>query len=978
MSKLSVSWFYVALLVLLSFLMSLLLFCCRRDAHQSSLKDTNLSAAENTAEQFSEHTAQNLDATKSDMETCGELTGEHSVGSPSSPKGWVIGPLFQSFKSKMASFTEIVMTPVKLFRANSPPPSMGHPDISKEGELPATRPCDAEHSELSDMFGPEDQHESGNQDAKADQSRLSDVEGAQNAQTVAIKYSKKLSFDVESSTQSSGQEEECKMTQEEKHMSDPVPSPHSPRIDSEEAPESMQPVFGSSVNESASHEPKLRPTNRQEESKVKGAAQHKPLPRKYAGHRKKVPSKSFTPELMNEEHDSALIDVQLSHINAVRKNKRDSSDIDNNSDSPPPVGADGSEMESCHLVRQSLRRSLNDGADGRILRPTLDAQQLECHLHPEMYSATGLGRTERELKSDCDSQDSARRKRLTADVQSKNPKKQVLLNVASVGGTLRRLRPHREEQVRTDKMVDREEILRPAKKRQAVSSRTNKKGKEEPNMLTTISEAVHTQTESSIDAMLVCSLDKSVLSGRSQKCNNSKVQPSGSCKRLKTQTLRKTDGNVDDCMNLETTIAITSAKPAEPEQLAQVLLRPDKKQLQSTRKCGNLNKRPPKRKSPHQMSSATGSNGTLSAEPLEEPAAGFNTSVHAGKMELNQPSKRSRKGLKSAASGGSPETEHSTSDLHLKTKEDLSQDDERKTSADSVYFEMTSLENNNQPRPPPTSDLDCSVPRSNGLKHFVDVKGTDPASVTGEVSNSESTNVSRLRSRGVGVKPRRDDQRRKCRVLQSRSRQGEEAMSSVSKDDADLDPAGAQSSKNGLSRRLLRSYSCPEIPSLQSSDPPWTSVQSPHHSRVHTSHQQHSSTAPLSHHAHKSLRRARRHTVCSVEVEREIAPLCLRKEVYPSRRSVPYDGAGPNLSPSHALSPSTSLSALASGFLSSPLAFLSKRVDSRVAAGSPSTSSHVSSPTSSSAYLLPPPTWHLPGFLQSTDSCGASSDSSGR
>ncbi|KAM6904681.1 proline-rich protein 14 [Xenentodon cancila] len=35
----------------------------------------------------------------------------------------------------------------------------------------------------------------------------------------------------------------------------------------------------------------------------------------------------------------------------------------------------------------------------------------------------------------------------------------------------------------------------------------------------------------------------------------------------------------------------------------------------------------------------------------------------------------------------------------------------------------------------------------------------------------------------------------------------------------------------------------------------------------------------------KSLRRARRHTVCSVEVERELAPLCLRKEVYPSRRS---------------------------------------------------------------------------------------------
>lgn len=960
--------FYVAVFVLLGLLISLLLCCCRQDEHQTSLKHVNHSAAENRAEQFSDHTAQDLDATKSDMDTCGELTGEHSAGSPSSPKGWVIGPLFQSFKSKMASFTEIVMTPVKLFRANSPPPSTGHPDIFKEGELTATGPCDAEHAELSNMFGPEEQHESGNQ---ADQSRLGDVEGTQNAQTVAIKYSKKLSFDVESSTRSSGQEEECRTTQEEQHMSDSVPLQHRPSIDSEEVSESMQPVFGSSVNASASREPELKSTDGREEPKVKAAAQHKPLPRKCTGLRKKVASTSCTSELMNEEQD-----FQLSHLNSVRKNKQDSSDVDNNSDSPPPDGADGNEMESCHLVRQSLRCYLHDSADGRILRPSLDAQQLECHLHPETSSAAGLGRTDRELKSDGNSQDSARRKRLTADVQSRNPKKQVLLNVSSDGGTLRRLRPQREEQVKTDKLVDRDDVLRPVRKRQAVSRRTNKKGKDEPNVLTAINEAVRTQTESSIDAMLVCSLEKSsVLSGDSQKgSNNGKVKPSGSCKRLKTQALRKPVGNIDNCMNLETTIAITSAKPAEQEQLPEVLIRPDRKQLQSTRKCG----RPQKRKSPHQMGSATGSNGALSAQPLGEPAAGFNTSVHVGKLELNQPSKRSKKGLKSAASGGSPETKQCASDLHLETKEDPSQDDRSKTPVDSVYFEMTSLENNPRPCPPPTCDLDCSVPLSNGMKHCVDGKGKDPASVTGEVSNSESTNVSRLRSRGVGVKPRREDQRRKCRVLHSRTRQGEEAVNSVSKDDADLDPAGAHSSKNGLSRRLLRSYSCPEIPSLQSSDLPWTFLQPPHHSRVHTSHQQHSSNSPLSHHAHKSLRRARRHTVCSVEVEREIAPLCLRKEVYPSRRSVPYDGAGPNLSPSHALSPSTSLSALASCFLSSPLAFLSKKVDSRVAAGSPSTSSHVSSPTSSSAYPLTPSTWHLPGFLQRTDSCGASSDSSSR
>ncbi|KAK5856050.1 hypothetical protein PBY51_007672 [Eleginops maclovinus] len=158
-------------------------------------------------------------------------------------------------------------------------------------------------------------------------------------------------------------------------------------------------------------------------------------------------------------------------------------------------------------------------------------------------------------------------------------------------------------------------------------------------------------------------------------------------------------------------------------------------------------------------------------------------------------------------------------------------------------------------------------------------------------------------------------------------------------DDADL--ASSRSSGNCTSKGLLRSYSCPEIPSLQSQDTLWTStLHSPHHRRIHSTHQHQASHTPSVHHSQKSLRRARRHTVCSVEVEREIAPLCLRKEVYPSRRSLPS-----LLSPSFALSPSSALSALASCFLSSPLAFLSKKADSRGAAASPCSSSHVPPPS---------------------------------
>ncbi|XP_073692251.1 uncharacterized protein prr14 [Garra rufa] len=115
--------------------------------------------------------------------------------------------------------------------------------------------------------------------------------------------------------------------------------------------------------------------------------------------------------------------------------------------------------------------------------------------------------------------------------------------------------------------------------------------------------------------------------------------------------------------------------------------------------------------------------------------------------------------------------------------------------------------------------------------------------------------------------------------------------------------------------RLLRSYSCPEIPSLVFSD---SHLPRSHtHDNSTTSPSRKSSPAPLPIHPHSPSKRTRRHTVCSVEIEREIAPLCLRKEVYPSSRGSP-------LCPSSPYSPSTSLTALASCFLSSHLAFLSK------------------------------------------------------
>ncbi|XP_057201787.1 uncharacterized protein prr14 [Triplophysa rosa] len=127
-----------------------------------------------------------------------------------------------------------------------------------------------------------------------------------------------------------------------------------------------------------------------------------------------------------------------------------------------------------------------------------------------------------------------------------------------------------------------------------------------------------------------------------------------------------------------------------------------------------------------------------------------------------------------------------------------------------------------------------------------------------------------------------------------------------------LEAISVESSSGSGSNRLLRSYSCPELPFLVFSG---CNVPPSHtHENGSTSPTKKSMAVPLPSHLHSPSKRTRRHTVCSVEIDREIAPLCLRKEVYPASRGAP----------SSPYFPSNYLTALASCFLSSPLAFLSK------------------------------------------------------
>lgn len=980
-------------------LISLFCFYYRQNDQESTQKKPNVSATENVVEQFADDTAHNhTDATMSDMVTCRGL--DTLLENASAPKGWVIGPLFQSFKSKMASFTEIVMSPVKLFRANSPPLSLDHPENVSEHERPADGPSDVEHSESSNTLHPDGESENRDSEAEATQQRLSDVENEQNPKTVDIKYCKKVLFDKELSAHSSEKASEWAMTQKETNCCESVPLQHSslPCFVSEHVSESVESAVGSSillqpsVNFSASHESKLEICSDVQDQKDKQDALLKPLPRKRMGNRsksKKVASKSLISEFRKENSETEANDssdnnktVPLSSLDCYTQPDTDRLQLDGDEN--------GTKIESCRLIRQSLRNNLNNSANERMLKPNTHIQQLED-------SAAGLGRAKRGLKQQCHSQDLVKRKKLTGDKSTGDTKKQELLNVASDSGILRW--PPREEVVLTSTIVDTEETLKSSRKK-PVSTRTNK-GKGGQEMLPTVNEAIlKTKTECSPEAMLVCSLNKSSnVSVNNQKvCSSSKMKPSVSCKRLKTRAgLGKPDVSIDDSMDLETTVAISSTKHVEEELLSEVFVRPDIKQLQSKNSIGN--KKTLKRKSPIQASSVTESDSTLisslsvqSRDTSELMATDFNLSLPVQreenlKTELNQPSKRPKKVLKgafkSSKSGGAQEAKQCINNINVITKERQYQEGKSKISMDPVYFEMTPSESNHQPDPSFSQPHpSCCVLLNNEVKHVVDEKEKSPDSVVDEVFPADYS-VSTLRSsaRRVTSKPRRaDTQRRKCRVLHSRTCKGEEVTNSVTLEDADLAATPTRPSENSFSRCLLRSYSCPEIPSFHSRDTPWTaSLHSPHHSRTPTSHQHQSSHIAHVPHAQKSVQRARRHTVCSVEVEREIAPLCLRKEVYPSRRSAPYDSVTHYLSPTLAFSPSTTLSALASCFLSSPLAFLSKKFDNRGAAASPSKSTHVSSPSSSSSTSpLTSSTWHLPGFLQSDGSSHATLVSSSR
>lgn len=758
---------------------------------------------------------QSLDVATPDVETSGDLPVVDIIENTSTSAGWVIGPLFQSLKSKMASFTEIVMSPVKLFRAGSPPPSIDC----------LNPPSDSERVDAGggDVFHPGALIESKNLDSRTDVQGLSDCGDTQSTETV----------DSEQVSSCSGCEAESAISQK-----DSVPLAGV-----------LSESFGSFVLQSLA---------------IASASQ-------------KTDLKPSSAEL-------------TAPSGPVSRNGSESKSI-NSEDKQSPCDSRDVIASVCYPQPLCLQLQAAESQNNRIDETNKPSSKTQSQQDPELSSVSDVVRPKRALKPSCHSQDSAKRKKVTDSAETP-----PIFHVASRNDVIKGLRASRRGEASTNTTTREEEMIKLDKKRAAALTKSKNKGKDERAVIIP-------QTGSSSEAILICSLEKNSLEPR-DKAKGGRAKPTGSSTKLKT---RKTPCKADNQtgMDLETT---------------EVLVRPNVK-------CSDANKMAMKRKLTRGGRVADGSLSTSSSEPM---TLDFSSSQGAQRDAVapSRPSKRSRNGLRGA--GGSPgfsQTQEAKKQIGKFNKEN------RTDKSDSAYFEMTLVGRN------PQLNLDCYVQ----LNKDVSIASVDEIFLT----DAELAACARPGARDAVTRRRQaDNHRRRIRATPGLSHRGEEGSKSVTAEDA-----GLVASESGFSMRLLRSYSCPEIPSLRAHDSAWTSPSSspPSRTRVPPHHEH-----PAS---HRSPRRARRHTVCSVEVEREIAPLCLRKEVYPSRRS---------FSPALHLSPSTALSALASRFLSSPLAFLSKKTDCNGDAACPS---HASSPSSSS--VSSPSTWRPLVFTSTANSAAA-------
>uniref|UniRef100_A0A8C7X9Z2 Tantalus-like domain-containing protein n=1 Tax=Oryzias sinensis TaxID=183150 RepID=A0A8C7X9Z2_9TELE len=840
------------------------------------------------SETFEETTSQNTCLTEPDMDTCGEIPVGHVVEDAAAPKGWVIGPLVQSLKSKMASFTEIVMTPVKFFRTGSPPPSID---------------CSSKQADGDDAT---DELENHNQDAESHPQAHGDSGNTECSKTASPKYSRKLEFDG-FSTDTREQRDECTLNQQEQSSSSvPLLDASLGCVVSQQHSEPSGPMLSWSSKLSASHESKFNRSSSEENPRSR--------PRGDAG---------ISDRRASQQN---LLKVEPSETN--RKPSVSSSTFHSNTDED----ALRREESSRCSVQNRLRSKLGGGANKTPLLPIFSTQPVECQANSEVLVVSGVA-AKRGLRPNCHEKDASKRKNVTS-LSHETESRPFLSTDSSVG---RKSKAPRRMSASTNPTASEEEVVKQSKRKRI-----------EPTKGSTKARNGHERAAANCcpDPMLLCS--SCVAPHDASKGCKSKAKHGSSRESLKTKAA---DGEARVRVK-HSALSIDLESSAVISQVSVALVHLDEKQLQFATAKDN----PMKRKLSRDARPA--------ADETSVPVpSGCKTSQNRLTTRPHQRPKRPKNALYDALEPpSSVETPEQRTD-GLKTEDNQQENGKVEIPKRTSDSEMTAFEQTAQ---------HVSTRSHSSVDSYEDVVDQGNSPFTERFPrNSETRSKSHMRL----VKRRADSHNRRCRVLQTRSPKAEEVTKSATMEDADLASSSIRDSESSLSRCLQRSYSCPEILSLECHDAPWRSLHSPHPSRFHASHHHHHH-GPHASPPHKTLRRARRHTVCSVEVEREIAPLCLRKEVYPFRRSASHEPVPRHPSPTHTHSPSASLSALASCFLSSPLAFLSKKGDCRGSAASSSSSAHFSPPSSSSSVTPQPcPSTWPPGLSPRADA-SATSDSS--
>ncbi|CAL8274595.1 unnamed protein product [Lota lota] len=865
------------------------------------------------------------------------LDMELEVENPPAKHEWVIGPLFQSFKSKMANFSELVMSPVKRFTANSPPGSAGHADAPDPSDPPEVVPhqlngCEGQ-TEDKDSTSDSLRCEQGGRDhtmtPPSASKGLIGIEDEEHLPTASLERSQTKPSDMNDVAHGSVQVNRSTSADMETNDDGPVPLPH---------------LTPEKYSKSSKHIAMERRAQRS-----KRVVQIKPLH-----------TRSLNRSLLRSTSSDILPRREIQEATCAEPRDKQFSvectveatigDPSNGVHYTAPgvlclencIEGDCSESYSSLSVRKSPRNTAKDGSGGALnaISPTLPTGRGVQEAAPDSDPMVRIGKAKRRLALDPQPGRGTRLKnriKLRSDKSTEDP-----INVDVMPHVTERNKTSRLKELRNDLssniVPDLEIKLNPPAKRVHLLRGMQKIEKSQHESLAAPKEPMlHCETENSTPVVAVDSLEpKRIPSDNFPNKSVNTRNPRGTSKKhIARLVLRKPDIK-SDSMDLETPVMTTSTREADNEQQSNVLDQPMENVrcrpqfLLTARPSGlgrkrdlsleldadvssslsiftNVNDNPAKRlvrkqARPNIVRGMTVDH-TSDAVFRLEPMSTVLDAAMAGKRRLKTGVKRPKK--------------------------DCDETDDQSSADNSVQLNMHHKKQMN-------------VYQGNCWKHktiSAHGDGRDIFLSSAEASDQEAGDRTRCENipsaNGLGVQStelthgkrslkinhtRQESQRRKCRQLQCSGdvpqEEGEErSMETDLKEEMDF--------TSSSSRGLLRSISCPEIHSLHQHDtlypPP---LYSPQPIRGRVAHQ------PL-HDVHRlprvlgKARRTRRHTVSSVEVAREIAPLCLRKEVYPSRRS-----AGPGAAPSSPFS----LSALASCFLTSPMAFLSRRLGGRSAA----------------------------------------------